>query len=493
MKFKIIIDLKLKQFQFDIIYIIFSILVLAYILYIMILINFYPTLNDILGILKIASFSGTAKWINGFYGPGYTIIANFIGFKILNWGLLYLFLVFVSLMSSLFYIKKNNYFKLDYFSRYLLLFWTILFHLFLFIKIGLNYSDGIFIFILFTGINLYFSSPYKNSYTNVQIIGILLIGSSILFRTHGLLFGIITLLVLLLSVKASFIHISKTLFILLTPTFIYLGLFYINNIPYQNWQQFNIYKFIYGVNWYQIDILIESNKFKNFNIINTIISDYMYILYRILVTLKIAFFHVILFFIIPAISYFYTRKTFFISIITINTIYFLLILPGWTRGIYPLYILLYITIIQIFIIKSSMKYLWYILMSIFVIYLGVYTKKNFNKTLLIKHYVDYIKDCLEPTLIKIGVKNINRVFTDDYNLYLYKFDILKIKGFNGWLSIHPNKYEEHPNKMFKNLSFKRNNIKYIIMKKGGYIERNYHNFHCNKKITLEFHNICILK
>ena len=485
--------IKFKQYKFESIYIFISFLVLVYISFSMVLTQFYPTLNDILGILKIASLNGTEKWLNGFYGPGYTVISNFIGVNILNWGLLYIGVVFLSLITSMYFIKKLNYPKLDSYSKYMLLFGSILFHLFLFLKVGLNYSDGIFIFLLFSGMNLYFSSQYETSYTTAQIIGLIMMGSTILFRTHGLLFSIITLVLLLVSSKVLFKHIAQTLIILLVPTFLYIGLFYINNIPYQNWQKFNIYKFIYGLNWYQIDILLESNKYQNFSLFNTITSNPLQIIYRILVVLKSSFSHTFLFFIVPLIAYFYTRKLFFISVFIISVLYFLLILPGWPRGIYPLYLLLYMTIIHLYENYYKSLFVWSILMGILIIYIVIAVQRNYTQSLNIRYYASYVKEELEPTLSKAGVKNIDTVFTDDYDLYLYKFDILKINSFNGWVSLHPNKREEHPNQMFKQLSFNQNNIKYILVKKWGYIEKNYTNIPCKKKILLKFHDLCILK
>lgn len=455
--------------------------------------HFYPTLNDILGILRISALHGKEKWLNGFYGPGYTVISNFIGFDILNFGLLYMGIMILSLMTSMYFIKRYHYSTLSNYAKYMLLFGSMIFYLFLFLKIGLNYSDGIFVFLLFSGVNLYFSSQYTTNYTMAQIIGLIIMGSTILFRTHGLLFSIIALILLLVFAKASLKHIVKTLLILLIPTFLYIGLFYINDIPYQNWQKFNIYKFIYGVNWYQIDTLLESDKYKNFTLLNTINSDPLQLIHSILVALKNSFFHTFLFFLIPLISYFCTRKTFFLSVFTISLFYFLLILPGWSRGIYPLYLLMYMTIVNLFIMTNTKKHIWFILIGGLIIYIGIGIQKNYTKSLNTTYYSNYIKNQLEPTLLKIGIKNSDTIFTDDYNLYLYKFNILKINNFGGWLNLHPSFQKKYPNKMFKQLSFNKNNIKYIIKRKGGYIEKNYNNIPCKDNISLKFHNVCILK
>jgi len=485
--------IRFKQYKFESIYIFFSFLVLAYISFCMISTQFYPELNDILGILKISSLNGTERWLNGFYGPGYTAISNFIGFNLLNWGLLYISVVLLSLMTSMYFIKRLNDIKLSSYSKYMLLFGSILFHLFLFLKIGLNYSDGIFIFLLFSGINLYFSSQYTTSYTTAQIIGLIMMGSTILFRTHGLLFSIITLSLLLVFSKVSFKHITKTLIILLIPTFLYTGLFYINEIPLQNWQKFNMYKFIYGVDWWQVDALLDSNKYQSFSLLNTITSSPLQIMYLILAALKSSASHTFLFFLVPLIGYFYTRKAFFISVFIISLSYFLLILPGWERGIYPLYLLVYITIVYLFIMKNTTKYVWSILVGILIVYIGIGMQRNYTQSLNTIYYVNYIKNDLESTLIKTGVKNINTVFTDDYDLYLYKFNILRINNFNGWVSLSPNERKKHPNQMFKQLSFNQSNIKYIIAKKGGYIENNYTNIPYIKKISLQFHDLYILE
>ena len=77
---------------------------------------------------------------------------------------------------------------------------------------------------------------------------------------------------------------------------------------------------------------------------------------------------------------------------------------------------------------------------------------------IINHYAKYVISRLEPTLEEIGVDNINSCFTDDYDLYLYKYNILLINNFLGWGNLHPYLKSKKPNAIFKTSSFLKNDI-----------------------------------
>ncbi len=51
-----------------------------------VLLQGYPTHNDLIAILKIARLDGPEKWLNGFYGPGYTALALLIGPSVYAFG-----------------------------------------------------------------------------------------------------------------------------------------------------------------------------------------------------------------------------------------------------------------------------------------------------------------------------------------------------------------------------------------------------------------------
>ncbi len=484
---------KLQQHKFEIIYITLSIMVIAYILNQMILTYFYPTLNDIVGILTISSLEGTAKWLNGFYGPGYTIISKFIGFDMSHWGVLYLSTIFLSLMCSLYFIRQINKLERDSSKKYILALGNILFHIFLFLQIGFNYSDGIFIFLLFSGMSLFFSASYINRYTMAQIIGLLIMGSTILFRTHGLIFSIMVVVLFLLFAKTSAKHLFYTLGILLLPTFLYFGLFYINDIPYQNWQKFNMVKFLYGIDFYRVDMLLEDEKYKNFNLFSAIFNNTANVIHQSISVLKISIPQTFLFFIAPLFAYVITRKNFFLAALVIAIIYFIIILPGWLRGVYPLYILTYMVFVYLYLLKNNFKFLWISILIVLSINLWKPIQYTYYQALGQRHYAEYIQNNLESSMKKVGIKDINTVFTDDYDLYLYSFDILKIHNFNGWSALHPARTNEKPNKMFKESSFDQHGINYIIAKKGGYIERAYAPIKYKDVVSLNYHNIYILK
>lgn len=490
--------MKIQQYKFEISYILLSLTVVAYIFYNMFLVQFYPSLNDFKGVLGIAMMDGNDKWLNGFYGPGYTVIYLFIGHDLLSWGILYIGIISLSLMMSMYCIKKLDCLEWNTHSKYLLGIGSVLMHLFLFHMVGLNYLDGIFIFVLLCGMSLYFSSSYTSSYTSAQVIGLMIMGSPILFRTHGLIFSIITVVMFLVFSKVSIRHVFQTVLILLIPFFLYLGLFYINDIPYQNWQKINVYKFLYGVSWYNIDAILESSKYQNFNLLNTIIDDPSRVLHRVMTKVESSFVRSFIpfVFVIPLVAYIFTKKRFFLAALIISILYFMVVLPGWKRGIYPLYLLTYIVVIHIYFLKKDTKYIWPILIVILILFTGEPVKNTLNKSLGKSHYVSYIKNDLEPTLIKIGVKDLKTVFTDDRNLYLDKFNFLEVNRFTGWRSMHPAVIDKEPRKMFEQSSFAQSNIRYIIAKKGkkkGYINNKYvTNIKYKDKVSLQHHDIYIL-
>ena len=482
------------SYKFKCLYLLFAFFLITYIIIGGLYTYWYPTLNDIIGVLRISAMDDLGKWRNGFYGPGYTLIYNIIGAKILNWAILYIGIMIVSLSLSMVYIMKflAQFDGLTNSVKYSLGFITIFFYLFLYNKVGLNYTDGLFIYLLFIGLSLYFSSSINSNYSGLQIIGLLVIATTFLFRSHAIIFGVITILTLFLFSKVSYRHILYTLIILFMPFAIYLLILYVNNFQYENWQNFNLYKFFYGVNWYRIDELLDTPQYIDFNLGDTLLDNPYLVLVTILKALKSSFFSVFLIFLMPVVAYYFTKERIFIAIFVICVLYFILILPGWVRGIYPLYILMYFTIVRLYVLTINKNRVWLILFVLIFLYSGVNTYKQAKHLRNSNHYVQYVISSLEPTLEEIGVENINSCFTDDYNLYLYKYNNLLLNNFLGWCNVHPSLKSKKPNSLFKTSSFLKNDIKYIIAKKGGFIEKSYPRIEYKKIIPLKFHNIYIL-
>lgn len=483
------------SYKFEWFYFLFSFLLITYITIGGFYTYWYPTSNDIIGVLKISAMDDLGKWKNGFYGPGYTLLYNVIGAEILNWALFYIGLMIVSLSVSMMYIMRL-FPKIDGLTnsvKYSLGFVTIFFHLFLYDTVGLNYTDGIFLSLLFIGLSLYFSSSINSNYSALQIIGLLVVATTFLFRSHAIIFGVVMILTLFLFLKVSYRHILYTLIILFMPFVVYLLILYGYNLQYENWQRFNLFKFFYGVDWCRIDELLDTPKYINFNFLDTLLNNPYLVLVTILKTLKSSFFSIFLIFLIPGGAYYFTKKRIFIAIFIICVLYFILILPGWVRGVYPLYILMYFTIIRLYLLTIKKNRVWFVLFVFMFLYSGVNSYKRVKQLNNDHHYAQYIKNSLEPTLEEISVENINSCFTDDYNLYLYKYDILLINNFLGWGNLHPYFRSKKPNSLFKTSSFLKNDIRYIIAKKGGFIEMSYPEIEYKKYISLKFHNIYVLK
>ena len=155
------------SYKFKCLYLLFAFFLITYIIIGGLYTYWYPTLNDIIGVLRISAMDDLGKWRNGFYGPGYTLIYNIIGAKILNWAILYIGIMIVSLSLSMVYIMKflAQFDGLTNSVKYSLGFITIFFYLFLYNKVGLNYTDGLFIYLLFIGLSLYFSSSINSNYS----------------------------------------------------------------------------------------------------------------------------------------------------------------------------------------------------------------------------------------------------------------------------------------------------------------------------------------
>lgn len=457
----------------------------------MLQIQFRPLGGDLLGILIISSLEGTDKWIQGFYGPGYTLISYIIGFKMKHWGLLYLGTIFSSLIISLYIIEYYYGDKLENSSKYILAFGVPLFHLFLFFIVWINYSDGIFIFPLLVGVSLFLATPQKERLTMVQVIGLLVMGSVSLLRMHGIIFSTLMVFLFFSTYKLGIKELLRALLILFAPTLLYFGLFIVFDIPLQNWQKLNLYKFFYGVDFYHTDALLEHTQYINFSLYDLIVHNSEFFWQRILHELNITPPQVYPLFVIPLVAFILTKKSFFLIAFIISMLYYLLILPGWERGVYPLYILCFVVFIQLFILRPFLR----MPIAVLLIILGFYTRQIsllYPETTQLKASASYIQNELEPSMVKAGILDTSSIFTDDFLVHYYQFNMLKIHSFNGWTTLHPVKLNEKPHKMFMEHTFKQYGIKYIIAVKGGYIEQKYNNFKYKNKISLKYHNIYIL-
>ena len=119
----------------------------------------YPQLNDIGGILKISALPGNQKWINGFFGPGYTYLSIIFNPKVSTFALIYGALIiistYISYKVSVAYTENKNVVETLYSYTALISYFSITLF-----ELRLNYSDGIFILLLYDGLMVFIYGNY---------------------------------------------------------------------------------------------------------------------------------------------------------------------------------------------------------------------------------------------------------------------------------------------------------------------------------------------
>ena len=122
----------------------------------------YPTQNDIFSVLEISSLSSEARWINGFYGPGYSVISVLIGPNVQAFGALFCFLI------SVFQVLGNaELWRSDVKWRGAACAAFTLSTTLFFLWVGFNYTDGLYLGFLFIGLYQVHFMLKKNKYKDL--------------------------------------------------------------------------------------------------------------------------------------------------------------------------------------------------------------------------------------------------------------------------------------------------------------------------------------
>jgi hypothetical protein len=402
--------------------------------------------NDIEGILKISSLEGDQKWINGFYGPGYTYLSLIFSPSIISFASIYGALVVISSVITYFayatYTKsKSNNEKVNFYLSSTFVLLTLLFEL------GQNYSDGIFVLMLYIGflVFAYYACYKKNEL--VSCVGALIVGISILFRHHGII--IVSLLSglylyflfhyedipLRAALRKFFLPLS---FILLPTVASYL---YLPKSAFgTNWQLFNIYIFLHDINWFDVKSVINSQAYIQFSISGLLINDLGSLINAILSELLNA--TIKLWPIIGCMLLLYaaTRNRFQLIMTILFVGYVFAILPGWSRGYYPGLLLLLISLNsfskEISINNKHLRYAVVILLSLSLVYsLACFLNSTYSS------YKDLnlVGAEIKPLLDNYQVKRAEEIFTDDFDLYIpaLESDSYRMCNMGGWTLLHP--------------------------------------------------------
>lgn len=455
-----------------------------------ILIEFCPcSNNDIFGIIKIVSLDDEYKWINGFYGPGYTLLATIFKPSLDVYGYVSLFSALITvaiLFTSVFYLFSGN-------QRFYVSTAFFAFYLFLFVKVRPNFSDTVFVFPFTAGFfQIFFGVFKRKQILNKEIFtGIILLSWSILFRSHGLL--IITLFIPLFFImkfgfKKTFVMLQFYLLLLLIfLPFISFQIFFYKKGYNANWQYFNFYKFMYGVQWFKINELIDNPIFEK-RIFTSL--DFFK---SVFVAIKKDFLMLIVDFGTLTILFLVSKSRWFIYLISALLIYLSITIPGWSRGTMPLYSVIFVS----FLIYDHLgytfnKYLFCFFVSGIIIYSLVNMRVQIVKY---RNKINYAQYEIEPLLNKYHV-NSNEVFTDDYNLYLPNYDMSKIDNFRGWIQFHAKFKSDQTNYLKQEFGKK---IKIVIAQKGSYLTdslpfKNYFEQQLNvRKVELGSHFVYIVQ
>lgn len=402
--------------------------------------------NDIEGILKISSLEGDQKWINGFYGPGYTYLSLIFSPSIISFATIYSALVVISSVITYFayttYTKnKSNNEKVNFYLSSIFVLLTLLFEL------EQNYSDGIFMLTLYIGflVFVYYACHKKNEL--VSCVGALIVGISILFRQHGII--IVSLLSGLylyflfhhenIPLKAVFRKFLLPLSFILLPTF--ASYLYLPKSAFEtNWQQFNIYIFLYGVNWLDVKSLINSQEYVQFSIYGLFINDFGFLINAIRSELFNAIMKLYPIIGCMLVLYIATKNRFQLIITILFVGYVFTILPGWSRGYYPGLLLLLISLNlfseEVVIINNNLKYILIIILSLSL----VFSLASFLSSTYSSHKdLNLVSAEIKPILDNYQVKRAEEIFTDDFDLYIpaLESDSYKMCNAGGWTLLHP--------------------------------------------------------
>jgi|TARA_B100001971_G_C18256802_1_gene582859 hypothetical protein len=431
----------------------------------------YPQNNDILHIFKISSLDNNLKFVNGAYGPGYTyyslIFSNSL--KVLSF-----FNSFLSILSSvLICIFLNKFFKNSNNDEksvgYL---FSLVFHLIILVTVGFNHSDYIFLLLFYNGILLFLIGYYLLNSWKIYYTGALIIGLSVLFRHHGLIF-LFFLLILFFSFEIFFLKKKINLFIkdyfkiivilIIPPILSYIHLTTIDAIAdWQTHSKLHYYVYANEWNWRDVKSLFNSEDYKNFYILNVNSNVLIKLFFGNLHgALRKLYPFVLCFFL----SYFLSKKKIILFSLFLFLLYVIVVLPGYTRGYYPAIFLCFFAVLLNYK-EIAKKKIYGLFIFLFLFGHLIYLTSKFSNYI---HESYMLNNDINKNIIpilndnKIKYKNL---FSDDYNFYTDKLDgkSNNLCNWGGWLLNHPYYKDYYPAQVAMGKKNKYCEIKAFITK-----------------------------
>ena len=406
-----------------------------------------PSLNDIYWVLRVASLEGKGKWLNGFYGPGFTYLASAFSPKLIIFEVAYIALIFLSAIATYFLAAElsmrvgKERVKSIYIACGAIYFLILL-------RNSVNYTDGLFILLIYIGTLLLIYSVISNSKRKWELVcGGFLLGVGVLFRHHGVVFVSLLLFVFIaISLSQKNVNLLQPI-----PAIFFMAVGFVPPVLLSNfhlysigalesWQVFNVYRFFFGVDWSAVPELLASDAYREFDLLsftmNNPIRFFKFVLSEFFSALKISY----LFVFVPLYFYIRTKSRPQLIYLLAAVVYILIILPGVERGVLPLYILLGVSLLTAIFSADAINFRNFGFPSVLIVIAVVGGVRSFVKfeNQAFQH-TSLLKSTIAPYLRSQGVKSQSEIFTDDFDIYITDFEAESFMrcGYLGWLALHP--------------------------------------------------------
>ena len=435
------------------------------------LIKGYPITNDIIHIFKISAIEGNLKFVNGYFGPGYTYYSLLVSSSLTT---LSFVIVYLSLQSAYFVyaiteLVKNKLDKLEKFYMYSLF---LIFHLIFIITLSFIHTENLFLLLLYNGILIFIIGYYLKKKIIIYIIGAFIIGLSTIFRHQGpiIVFFLFTLFLYyeifycnkkISSYFKKYIIVTTALAI---PFIIsYSHLFLIDAFS-QLITTGKLYYFFHGDklgDWRDLKEIYNSNHYLSFRLFD---EELDHVISIIINHLKGAFFQKLYPFIFCfLLAYLASRKKIILFSLSIFIIYIIIILPGYHLAYFPALLIIYITILISIKELKKKKLISCLILSFLIGHLIYISNKHLSYTK--EKYILHkeINNKIVPILNKNDIRYSN-VFSDDFEFYTNKLNgnIERLCNWGGWLIKHPYYKDYYPRKVLKGDKNKYCDVKVLI-------------------------------
>ena len=463
----------------------------------LILVDGYPHNNDIIYIFNISSLVGNLKFINGLYGPGYTyftlIFSNSLNIFII-------FICFLMVLSSFLISLLLNSFTINSLKSekntiYLL---SLIFHLIILLSAGFNPSENIFLMLFYNGVLFFILGYYIQKNLTIYILGLFLLGCSVMFRQHG----IIALFILYIYFLFFETYFSKQDFKLNLIKYFFIGSISILPIivsiihlisidAFRMWQTSWRLHMIFFVDlwgdWRDIKYLIDSEKILEFNLTKVEpIQIWVEFKNLSLHALKILYPFIIAF----LFTYSITKERIVLLGLGLFVVFILLVLPGFHKGYFPIIILCFISTSLAYKHFSNRKIFLSILFILLFGHLFYLSERYFENT---KKYYSLNKDIKSNVVPYLARNNLEfkNIFSDDLNFYSTKIkgNINNICNWGGWFMLHPFLKDYHPREAILGRKNDFCDVKVILTKDEKFANIYLKNENISLELKTDFYHI----